>query len=330
MEFDLSQATGAVQDMVAGFIQRLPYLVVAALVFSVFIVVAHVVRASARAFAVRRKRRQNLGLVLGRLAYGTILFLGLLTSLVIAVPGFTPGQLISVLGLSSVAIGFAFRDILQNFLAGILILLAEPFRIGDQIISGQFEGTVEEIQTRATVISTYDGRRVVIPNSTLFTNPVTVNTAFQKRRLEYDVGIGYGDDIAVARRVMLDALRDIDGVLADPAPEALVVALADSAVNLRLRWWIHPPRQADVFVARDAVLERVKGALMRHGIDLPFPTRQVLFHDQTESADGDRRLQREGWPAGEKPPGRAPRVAESLEKYARGQPGGNAPKQPRG
>jgi small-conductance mechanosensitive channel len=316
MDFELSQATGAVQDMVAGFTQRLPYLVVAAFVFTVFIVVAHAVRASARAFAVRRRRRQNLGLVLGRLAYGAILFLGLLTSLVIAIPGFTPGQLISVLGLSSVAIGFAFRDILQNFLAGILILLAEPFRIGDQIISGEFEGTVEEIQTRATLMRTYDGRRVVIPNSTLFTNPVTVNTAFQKRRLEYDVGIGYGDDIVMARQVMLDALREVEGVLADPAPEALVVDFAESSVNLRLRWWIHPPRQADVFVVRDAVLERIKVALGRHGIDLPFPTQQVLWHDQTEATDGDRRLQREGWPAGDRPPARAPRIAESLQPRA--------------
>ncbi|MBL0419705.1 mechanosensitive ion channel family protein [Ramlibacter sp. AW1] len=324
MEFDLSQATGAVQAMATGFAQRLPYLVVAVVVFVLFVIVAHVVRASARAFAVRRRRRQNLGLVLGRLAYGAILFLGLLTSLVIAIPGFTPGQLISVLGLSSVAIGFAFRDILQNFLAGILILLAEPFRIGDQIVSGSFEGTVEEIQTRATLIRTYDGRRVVIPNSTLFTDPVTVNTAFDRRRLEYDVGIGYGDDIAHARHAMLEAVRGIEGVLADPPPEALVVDLAGSSVNLRLRWWIHPPRQADVFVVRDAVLERVKVALVKAGIDLPFPTQQVLFHDQTEASDGDRRRQREGWPAGDRPPERAPRLAEAMERQ-----GARPPEEPR-
>jgi small conductance mechanosensitive channel len=92
-----------------------------------------------------------------------------------------------VLGLSSVAIGFAFRDILQNFLAGILLLLSEPFRIGDQIKSGDFAGTVSNIETRATSIVTYDGRRIVVPNSTLFVNPVIVNTANEKRRLEYDV-----------------------------------------------------------------------------------------------------------------------------------------------
>ena len=94
----------------------------------------------------------------------------------IAIPSFQPAQLIQLLGISGVAIGFAFLDILQNFLAGILILLTEPFRLGDQIVVGGYEGTVEEIETRATSIRTYDGRRVVIPNSNLFTESVTVNT----------------------------------------------------------------------------------------------------------------------------------------------------------
>lgn len=124
---------------------------------------------------------------------------------------------------------------LQNFLAGILILVTEPFRIGDQIVFGSYEGTVEDIQTRATIIKTYDNRRVVIPNAELFTNSVTVNTAYTARCLQYDVGIGYGDDIDTAVQVMLEAVRGIVGVLADPAPDVLVVALAESSVTIRVR-----------------------------------------------------------------------------------------------
>lgn len=298
MNGPFSEATQALQGLAAGFAARLPHLALALLVFVAFVFAARGVRAASHAFAQRRGRRSNLGVVLGRLAYGGTLFLGLLTALVVAVPGFTPGQLISVLGLSSVAIGFAFRDILQNFLAGILILLSEPFRIGDQIIVNDFEGTVEEIQTRATFIRTYDGRRVVIPNASLFTNSVTVNTANQKRRLQYDVGIGYGDDIARAKAILLDTLGRIPEVLREPPPQALVVALAESTVNIRLRWWVQPPRQLDVFVSQDAVLEAIAAALHEAGIDLPFPTRQILLHDQTEESDGDRARQREGWPPG--------------------------------
>jgi small-conductance mechanosensitive channel len=213
-----------------------------------------------RAIAQRNRRHRNIGLVMGRLSYGLIIFIGLLIALVIAIPGFTPGELISILGLSSVAIGFAFRDILQNFLAGILLLLSEPFRIGDQIVVGNFEGTVEDIQTRATFIRTYDGRRIVIPNSNLFTNSVTVNTANEKRRLQYDIGIGYGDDIAEAKRILLHTVREIPEVLDDPAPDALVVKLADSSINIRLRWWVQPPRQLDILNSQDVVLEKVANA----------------------------------------------------------------------
>ena len=309
MKFDISEATKALQNMLNGFLDRLPYIVMALVVFVFFLFIARVVRSTARRLAERNKKHYSLGLVVGRLAYGFVIFLGLLVALVIAIPGFTPGQLVNILGLSSVAIGFAFRDILQNFLAGILLLLAEPFRIGDQIKVGDFEGTVEHIQTRATFIKTYDGRRIVIPNSKLFTDPVTVNTAYDMRRLQYDVGIGYGDDIAQAKKIMLGVLRDIPDVLDEPAPDALVVDLAASTVNIRLRWWIKPPRQTDLLSAQDVVLERIKIALTEAGIDLPFDTQVMLVHDQTEETDGDRTNQREGWPKGQ---GAMPRPARLL------------------
>ena len=174
-----------------------------------------------------------------------------------------------------------------------------PFRIGDQIKYKGFEGTVEDIQTRATTIKTYDGCRVIIPNAELFTHAVTVNTAYDKRRLQYNVGIGDGDDIARARELMLEAMREVDGVLSDPGPEALVMDLTESSVNIWARWWVDPPRQADILDAQDKVLEAIKNKLSENGIDLPFPTRQILWHDQTEATDGDRKQQREGWPAGQ-------------------------------
>ncbi len=96
----------------------------------------------------------------------------------------------------------------------------------------------------------------------------------------------------------MEAMKDVDSVLADPVPEALAVDLAGSSVNIRARWWINPPRRADIMGAQDRVLEAIKNTLTAHGIDLPFPTQQILWHDQTEATDGDRKSQREGWPAG--------------------------------
>jgi small conductance mechanosensitive channel len=312
MTFDLHAVLASLNTMVIGFLSRLPYLVLATLVYVAFHFAARLTRRVLAHFTERRKHHRNVALVLGQAAEGGMMLMGLLVALVIAVPSFKPAQLIQILGISGVAIGFAFRDILQNFLAGILILLTEPFRIGDQIVVGAYEGTVEEIETRATAIKTYDGRRVVIPNSNLFTEPVIVNTAFGTRRLQYDIGIGYNDDIALAKDIILSCLRDVHGVLKDPPPEAVVVDLAGSTVNIRARWWIDPPRRMDVVVSMDQALHAMKDALTREGIDLPFPTQQVLFHDQTEADDGDRARQREGWPAGRGPvPGRRVAAGQS-------------------
>ena len=255
-------------------------------------------------------------MVLGRLAQGVTVLVGLFIALTIIIPTLQAGDLVQLLGISGVAIGFAFRDILQNFLAGILILLTEPFQIDDQIIFKDFEGTVEHIETRATTIRTYDGRRIVIPNSELFTNSVLVNTAFENRRLEYDIGIGYGDSIEEAKRLILEAIHESEGALETPAPDALVVDLADSTVNIRARWWVQPPRRADVLDLQDRVLTHIKNKLTANGIDMPFPTQQVLFHDQTEETDGDRNRQREGWPAGQRQVPKPRRISDSLRQMA--------------
>lgn len=312
----VTTAWGKIQAMIDGLILMLPNLVVAAIAFALFWFAAISIKSLVKRLTRRHRQARSLGIVLGRLAQGLIILVGLFVALSIVIPSFKAGDLIQLLGISGVAIGFAFRDILQNFLAGILILLTEPFHINDQIIFNNFEGTVEEIQTRATTIKTYDGRRVVIPNSELFTNAVTVNTAFDNRRLEYDVGIGYGDNIYQAKELILDAIASVDSVLHDPPPEALVMELAESTINIRARWWIAPPRRADALDSRDKVLTAIKNKLTANGIDLPFPTQQILFHDQTEETDGDRSRQREGWPAGRANVPKPRSIGGSLRKLA--------------
>lgn len=304
------------QKMLDSFIIMLPNIVLALLVFALFWFAGRIVRFAVKRLTRRYRHARNLGLILGRLAQGAIILLGLFIALSIVLPTFQAGDLVQLLGISGVAIGFAFRDILQNFLAGILILLTEPFQIDDQIVFKTFEGTVENIQTRATTIRTYDGRRIVIPNAELFTNSVTVNTAFENRRLEYDVGIGYGDNIERAKELILQAMHSVDVVLKDPAPDVLVMELAESTVNIRARWWIAPPRRADSLDSRDQVLTAIKNKLTANGIDLPFPTTQILFHDQTEETDGNRSRQREGWPAGSGEVPKPVRISDALRKLA--------------
>lgn len=259
--------------------------------------------------AFHHKGLVDLGGVLASLTFGLVVAASVLIASVIIFPSVKPATIISSLGIGSVAIGFAFKDILQNLLAGILLLINRPYRRGDQIVVKDFEGTVEHIQSRATLIKTYDGRRVIIPNSDVYTSPVIVNTAFPTRRDQFDIGIGYGDRPDRAMAIFAEVLANVEGVEVDPAPEVLPWALDANWVTLRARWWSQSKR-TNIVHLRARVILAIWQAAADNGIDLPFPTQQILFHDQTEESDGDRTRQREGWPAGASLP--KPRRRERL------------------
>jgi small conductance mechanosensitive channel len=327
VETDASITLERIEGFITGFWWILPNLGIALVVFLIFLAVAWGVRAGVSRFF-HHRGRPDLAALLAGFARWSIIALGLLVVATIVFPSVKPADVLATLGIGSIAIGFAFKDILQNWLAGLLILLRQPFRQGDQIVVGKHEGTVERIEARATLIRTYDGKRVIIPNSSVYTESVTVNTAFGQRRSEYDVGIGYGDDVRKACEVICNVLKDAPGVAPDPAPEAIPWELAGSSINIRVRWWT-APHQADVVHARGEVIYAVREALSKAGIDLPFPTNVVLLHDQTEEADGDRTRQREGWPAGDNPP--APRHLNEVVVDGGGElkDAGNAPRSSR-
>ena len=295
VDVNFGLALQRIDSWLDGAIRLLPNIVVAVLVFAIFIGLAWLAKRLILKNG-RSRNRDNLGEVLGGFVKWTVLLLGFLFAATIVIPSLKPGDLIAGLGVSSVAIGFAFKDILQNWLAGLLILLRQPFEVNDQIEVKGYEGTVRRIETRATIIETYDGQRVVIPNSDIYTNAIVVRTAHEKRRSQYDVGIGYGDDIEEACAVIKKAIASVPEVETDPAPEALPWDLAASWVAIRARWWTHS-RRADVVHVHAAVIEAMKNALDKAGIDMPYETSVQLFHDQTEADEGDRSKQREGWPA---------------------------------
>ncbi|WP_182422068.1 mechanosensitive ion channel family protein [Aureimonas sp. ME7] len=299
-----------IETWVVGFQQLLPNIVVAIVVFALAFAIGWAIERSFRAWADKHERA-NLGAVLGSFLKWIVLLFGALLSLTIVIPSLNPGDLLAGLGIGSVAIGFAFKDILQNWLAGLLILIQRPFDVGDQIIVDGFEGTVEWIETRATIIALFDGRRVIIPNASVYSSSVTVNTARPLRRSQYDVGIGYGDDVEAARASILQAVSQVEAVVDDPAPEVIVFDLAASSVNLRVRWWT-PSKGYNLVRVQGEVLQGIKQALDAKGIDIPYATQVMLFHDQTEDADGRRDKQREGWPS--RPNGRQPRSVRELSE----------------
>lgn len=297
---DYSAAIDQVDSWVDSAIRLIPNFTVALVVLLVAFILGSVARFLVRRH-LQRRNRPNLGEVLGSLVKWCVVLVGFLLAATIVMPSLKPGDLIAGLGVSSVAIGFAFKDILQNWLAGLLILVRQPFEIGDQIKVADFEGTVHRIETRATLIDTYDGQRVVMPNSDIYTNAVLVKTAHTSRRSDYEIGIGYSDNIDQACDVIREAVTRVEGVMTDPAPEALPWDLAASWVSIRARWWTSS-EQTEATHVRAKVIQSVKEALDDAGIDMPFETQVHLFHDQTDGSDQKQNAQREGSPAGPRKP----------------------------
>jgi len=272
------------------FVDRLPHVLIGFVVFLLFIFAGRLTKRAGVALGKRSRLDPALGALIGGLGSALLTVLGLLVAAVIVFPSFKPGDMLAGLGITSVAIGFAFKDILQNWLAGVFILWRRPFHVGDQIRTRSHEGTVEQIAVRSTMLKTYDGERVVVPNSEVYADTILVRTAHEKRRVRFTVGVGYKDSIEEAREIIHGVLRDTEGVLGDPGPWVYVTELAPSSVNFAVYFWTES-EQANVLQVSDRVATGIKLALDGAGIDMPYPHTVVLFHDVTGSRPGD--VQRE-------------------------------------
>ena len=285
--FDSSVIFTSLDAMIEGFLARLPYVVVGLIVLLVFFLAGRFLRATLRLAGDRTQLDPLLARLLGSLAALALSVLGLLIAAVIVFPTFRPGDLLAGLGITSVALGFAFKDILQNWLAGVFILWRRPFQIGDEIRTRDCEGSVEAINVRSTILRTYDGERLVVPNSDVYTHAVLVRTAGAHRRVRMTVGVGYLDSLDEARAVLKRVLAETKGVLENPGPWVYVSELAPSEVKFAIYFWT-APQQANVLEVSDRVTTGIKKALDDAGIDIPYPHTVVLFHDATGSRPGDR------------------------------------------
>ncbi len=264
----LQRALGSLEQLAVGFVGNLPRFLVGLLIFALFLVAGRLVRhvSEPRLTALRTP---SFGKVFAALAQAGVVILGLVVSLPIAFPSMSVASLLGGLGLLSIAAGFAFQDILSNLLAGLLLIFRQPFVTGDQIEVSDFKGGVEAITIRETQLRTFDGRLVIIPNKDVYTNAITVQTAYEAVRTSVDVGVAYGSDLAAARRIACNTLATVDGVLANPEPQAYYEEFGDSALTLELRYWTRP-QQAEVSRVRDRVVAAVHDAFEEARIEMPF------------------------------------------------------------
>ena len=270
--------------LVAEGIAILPVIAFALVILLLTRVVANLVHRAARKVADRTLKSLSLRSLLVQISYAAAWVAGILLACIIAFPGLGLGDLVALLGLGSVAIGFAFQDIFKNVLAGVLLLLQEPFSLGDQIIVSDFEGTVEEIALRSTQIRTYQGELVVMPNSIVFTSPVQVMTGKPQRRTDLEIGVDYNTPLPLAIATLHNAAQTIEEVDATPSIEVDITGFGDSSIDLVVRYWTHP-EQKSVRRIKTQMMLALKQACDKADITIPYPIRTVYHFDQEKYRD---------------------------------------------
>ena len=216
----------------------------------------------------RLNRTPSFATVMSKILSWVFLALVVIVAIAITFPSVKPVDLLAGLGFFSVAVGFAFQDILENTLSGILLLFRQPFRSGDQITVADRSGTVEGITIRETKLTTFDGELVVIPNRDVYKNVIDVHTHRATHRTEFRVGIAYENDPDEAIAVILEAVESIPEALGPPEPVAIVTALGTSTVDISVMFWTDSQR-GESLAARDAAIRTVKQRLDDAGIEMP-------------------------------------------------------------
>lgn len=266
-------------DIARGAIEILPQLFISLVILFITYAVAKLAKHIAKSVLEKTRLRKSLANLMVLFSSLTIWLIGLMISAIIAFPDLTPTKMLAGLGIGSVAIGFAFKDIFENFLAGIIILIRREMRINDFVACEGYEGTVEAILVRETHIRKTDGELVILPNSMLFKNPLTIRTDLEERRTTIICGVGYGENVDEARSVIKQAVTDCKTVISDTRPVQIFAnEFADSSINFEVTWWTGS-RPLDIRQSRDEVIASIKAALDKADIEIPFPYRTLTFKD---------------------------------------------------
>lgn len=256
--------------MARGFVQMLPQLGIALIILMVTWIFAKFAVRIADRLTKHTHIREDLKQLVDTLVRLAIWIIGVVIALTVAIPSFTPASAFAGLGVGALAIGFAFQDIFENFLAGVLIMLREKMRIGDLIECEGIVGKVERITLRETHVRQLSNELTIVPNSKLFKNPVKILTDDVMRRDEIMVGVGYDCDLEEAQRLIQAAVEGLDNIVHEKPVLVVARTFGASSVDLLVQWWA-PTGKTDIRLTRNSVVLAVKKALDAAGIEIPYP-----------------------------------------------------------
>ena len=266
----LNQIDYQVMAMMDRFAQSIPVIIVAIIVLLLTGLLAGFAVKKRIALPEKVDLRPSLRNLVETLVNLAIWLFGVMLAAIIVFPDLTPGSLFAGLGIGAVAIGFAFQDIFENFLAGVLIMLREKMRIGDTIECEGIIGKVEHITLRETHIRALSGELTVVPNSIPFKNPVEILTDQDRRRFDVVVGVAYDSNLDQAAELIRKSVESVDGIILDKGIDVFAQEFNSSSVNFKVRWWTGSTNR-DGHESRDKVIRAIKQGLDNAGIEIPFP-----------------------------------------------------------
>lgn len=283
VEARLRPAIQRAEELSTGFFRKLPIIGIALLCVVVFWIIGSWV-------GKRRKLFQRFGMddlsagLLRRVLRLVIIGIGIFIALEILDATAIAAGVLGVAGVAGVALGFAFRNIVENYLAGILLSMRNPFSTGDAVQLGDHVGKVVRLTSRDTVLMTYDGNHLRIPNSVIITSALTNYSRNPLRRFDFAIGVSTDLDLVKVRRLGLDTLAGLSSVLDDPKPNILIEDLGDSTVNMRFYGWVDQ-RESDFSKSKSEAIRLVKVAFDDANIEMPEPIYRVHLQEPGKSVE---------------------------------------------
>lgn len=269
--------TEKITDWVEALIKLLPNIVMAAVVMVIGFYFAKFVRKISRKLISKISNNITLNNLFSSVIY--FIFLGIVIFTVLSILNLDKAvtSILAGAGILGLALAFAFQDIAANFMSGIFISFRKPLKVADIVQIGDYMGKIKEINLRDTVMETFQGQTVIIPNKEVFQNPIENYTILQKRRFDLSVGVSYGDDLEKVKQITLNAVSDIEELSKTDAVNVYFVEFGDSSVNLSVRMWINTPEQSVYNKVGSEAIMKIKKAYDANDIMIPFPIRTLDF-----------------------------------------------------
>jgi small conductance mechanosensitive channel len=276
-ERPIEVVTNKVESWIEVLVDMIPNMLLSVILLILFIVLSRLVR---KLFIkVFRKSSDNKALegLFSTIIYYAMLGIGLFIILDILNLNKAVTSLLAGVGVVGLALGFAFQDIAANFVSGIILAFRKPFMIGDVVVVGDLMGIVDRTNLRVTVIRTYQGQEVYVPNKDVLSNPITNYSVLEQRRIDLAVGVSYGDDLHKVRDLVLNTLQNMEGVIRKEDMIFTYKEFGDSSINFEIKFWIKFPDNPSFLEMRSKAIMAIKDAFDEHDITIPFPIRTLDF-----------------------------------------------------